>query len=239
MAKYTINHICGHSREVSLYGKNKERERKIEWMENQDCPGCWGNKKRAEDDKKPIEMTVTTNGLTEDESGNLLVEIVLRGGTRQHKDQISALGYCFTEVTGGALNMLSMSRPEKAWTKPVKFDEQTIATTVKQDADALGVTPKINIDPLSLELARKRLAKKRADNERIAALNKPECPDCHPRARHKGRWNGTYYGGKGNRTYYVDGQKHTLNEEEYNQCMEYRKALASYNDQIQAIKNAD
>lgn len=40
MAKYTINHKCGHSVEVQLYGKYEDRERRIAWLEDQECEQC-------------------------------------------------------------------------------------------------------------------------------------------------------------------------------------------------------
>lgn len=40
MAKYDVKHACGHTREYQLFGKNSERERKIEWLATQDCPDC-------------------------------------------------------------------------------------------------------------------------------------------------------------------------------------------------------
>lgn len=40
MAKYTVNHICGHSVEVQLFGKMDDRYRRIEWLETQECDEC-------------------------------------------------------------------------------------------------------------------------------------------------------------------------------------------------------
>lgn len=40
MAKYEIHHACGCVRTVNLYGHHKDRERTIEWLENQECPEC-------------------------------------------------------------------------------------------------------------------------------------------------------------------------------------------------------
>lgn len=40
MAKYTVTHSCGHEREYQLYGKHTERDRKLEWLEAQECPAC-------------------------------------------------------------------------------------------------------------------------------------------------------------------------------------------------------
>lgn len=47
MAKYTITHTCGHDHEYQLYGKHTERDRKIAWLEGQDCPAC---KRAAEEE---------------------------------------------------------------------------------------------------------------------------------------------------------------------------------------------
>lgn len=47
MAKYTVTHTCGHQHEYQLYGKHTERDRKIAWLEGQDCPAC---KRAAEEE---------------------------------------------------------------------------------------------------------------------------------------------------------------------------------------------
>ena len=40
MANYTITYACGHEGTVNLYGSYDERDRKIAWLETQDCPHC-------------------------------------------------------------------------------------------------------------------------------------------------------------------------------------------------------
>ena len=40
MAKYTVNHVCGHSVEIQLFGKMDDRYRRIEWLETQECDEC-------------------------------------------------------------------------------------------------------------------------------------------------------------------------------------------------------
>ena len=40
MANYTITYACGHEGSVNLYGSYDERDRKIAWLETQDCPHC-------------------------------------------------------------------------------------------------------------------------------------------------------------------------------------------------------
>lgn len=47
MAKYTITHTCGHDHEYQLFGKSNERERKMAWLEKQECPEC---RRKAEEE---------------------------------------------------------------------------------------------------------------------------------------------------------------------------------------------
>lgn len=47
MAKYNITHSCGHEHEYNLFGKHTERDRKIAWLEKQECPEC---RRKAEDE---------------------------------------------------------------------------------------------------------------------------------------------------------------------------------------------
>ena len=42
MAKYDVLFSCGHEDVVHLFGKVRERERRIEWYEREGiCPRCW------------------------------------------------------------------------------------------------------------------------------------------------------------------------------------------------------
>ena len=47
MAKHTINYACGHQAEVQLYGKLSDREKRIAWLESQDCEECRRAKAQA------------------------------------------------------------------------------------------------------------------------------------------------------------------------------------------------
>lgn len=38
--KYQITYACGHAGTVCLYGPGKARERKLQWLAEQDCPEC-------------------------------------------------------------------------------------------------------------------------------------------------------------------------------------------------------
>lgn len=48
MAWETINHKCGHTQRVQLYGPGVDRESKKEWMETKDCPDCWREQKEKD-----------------------------------------------------------------------------------------------------------------------------------------------------------------------------------------------
>lgn len=59
MAWYTINHCCGHTSEVQLYGPGKNREWRISQMEQELCPECQAAeyaRKSAEAAEKAKEM---------------------------------------------------------------------------------------------------------------------------------------------------------------------------------------
>ena len=59
MAKYDVKFSCGHTETIQLVGKIKERERRIEWLENHGlCSECYeAEKKRQfeEQNKKAAE----------------------------------------------------------------------------------------------------------------------------------------------------------------------------------------
>lgn len=42
MAKYTCTHRCGHDHEYQLLGPSSERDRKLDWLQDQLCPTCRG-----------------------------------------------------------------------------------------------------------------------------------------------------------------------------------------------------
>ena len=48
MAHYDVNHSCGHSQEVELFGKTSHRYEKIAWMERGVCPDCYRAEKQQE-----------------------------------------------------------------------------------------------------------------------------------------------------------------------------------------------
>lgn len=47
MAKYTINHTCGHQVTIHFFGKYEDRERRIAYLETCECEKCRRSKSNA------------------------------------------------------------------------------------------------------------------------------------------------------------------------------------------------
>jgi hypothetical protein len=46
MAHYDVHYSCGHTADIQLFGPNRERQRRLEWLESQGlCPDCFRDKK--------------------------------------------------------------------------------------------------------------------------------------------------------------------------------------------------
>lgn len=48
MAHYDISHTCGHDERIELFGPTRERERRIEWLQERPCTKCWKKEREAE-----------------------------------------------------------------------------------------------------------------------------------------------------------------------------------------------
>ena len=118
MAKYDIIYSCGHEGVVELLGKEKDRQRKIEWYESTGlCPECYKKEMREKEAKMPLILKIDL------EPFNTKNSIVLHfaGNTMPVKDKIKELGYRWGDFTVGAFGILQ--NPEKAWHKYIPFDE--------------------------------------------------------------------------------------------------------------------
>lgn len=59
MAKYEITYSCGHVGTVTLYGRSRERDRKIEWLQGKICPQC----ERAQEQEENAKFEEEYDGL--------------------------------------------------------------------------------------------------------------------------------------------------------------------------------
>lgn len=236
MAKYTISHACGHSREIQLYGKGSDRERKIGWLEGQDCPQCWAAAKRESEAKQPITATVSMYMGT-DTDGRALVQIALTGGTINRKEDIKALGYRWGEVSGGVMGFLSISAPQKAWVLTISY---TIVEDCLKKLSGIAEKIEMKISPLDIELMKKFESDRKEKElqvairaEEIKSIPVPEKPACYP----CGRWNKKVYGNKkyGYRIY-IDGKETHISDSDAVSLEKYAEDLLSYNEACKSVR---
>lgn len=68
--KYDVKFSCGHTHTVEIFGSGKDRERKIEWYENEGlCPDCYKTQqqaiRQAEKEKEEAELKENFSSLPE------------------------------------------------------------------------------------------------------------------------------------------------------------------------------
>lgn len=54
--KYEVTYKCGHTGTVELFGKSADREAKLRWYEQHDCPECYMAAVKAEREERAAEL---------------------------------------------------------------------------------------------------------------------------------------------------------------------------------------
>lgn len=134
MAKYTVNHSCGHTQTHDLFGPGKERERKIAWLETTDCKECWIAKQREERKASPITAEVINNAF----SGGVYLAVT-GGDTYSIKDALKSAGCRWMEYQDNS-DILGAKAPRKAWMVKVNLDNVDETTATIQKLFDAGVT---------------------------------------------------------------------------------------------------
>jgi len=233
MAKYTVKYACGYGvHEEQLFGKNTERESKIQWMENcMVCPECY--KKQKEEEAKKMGIVVTFTAPSNYKGANVIISVL--GDTKPIKEELKGLGFRFTDLyESGFFGMLSMRAPEKAWSKTVFYE--TLPDEMKAFEEKIKITKLENrltdVDMAMLATAAKEVeanAGKVAEAEaEIAKLEKPSRPACYP----TGYWNKTIY--SGNRVY-IDNKEKKLTSEEAKEIKDYQKRFKEWKEACKKI----
>jgi hypothetical protein len=137
MAWTTINHSCGHTSTVQLYGPGKERDRTVAYRASQDCPQCWSKAKKIADEKAGPLITARVYG----DGPKRTLEIVFTRCTFPIKDLLKARGYKFGEYTVSRGFLDLMARPDKGWAKAMRCSD-----TVTTDAEIAWLTERITVD---------------------------------------------------------------------------------------------
>ena len=234
MGQYSVVYSCGCEGTVNLHGKHTERESKLEWLNTVPCYRC----RAAEEDKAPIDMEVKMVRADE-KDGAPHLQVALRGGTRPKKEDIKLLGYRWTDLMDGW-----------AWVRqlPVKLDandaldtggEDGLSLLTQKTCDALGMEAgqvKMDIPKKEMRLAKRWFRREEKVRAKIAEIEKPERPACHP-LYHPDK---VIYGKRaGNYHYYLDGVKQPISDDEHVELMAYVQAHHEYVKKCEAIKHWD
>ena len=157
MAKYTIHHTCGHEDVVQLYDPNKEREKRIEWLESQPCLECrlegtedlkgsekqraWAGEIRRHfinslpDDEKEenveLIMEVTDSSWWIDRRENSLNDVLAVLKTRHAIDEIAKT------IDDADFPPLKGSEKQTAWARALR--KTLVATMEHQTAERLAL----------------------------------------------------------------------------------------------------
>ena len=235
MAKYTIKMGCGHTDTVELFGKDKDRKRKIEYFEEHGlCKECYKKEMQAQAEKEGLVFNATILPRISESDGDFLIYVWFSGNTLPHKDEIKALGGYKWEECQAASNLFSISY-EPCWGKTVKFQhlkeeiEKAKSIGAKDTVVEEGLFASANY-MIALDLQKKWQANK----EQIDAIPKPIIPEII-----KGHyWNGRIYGKSGNYCVYLDKEKTPITDEQKKEITAYLTAKEEYNKKVNEVTNA-
>lgn len=142
MAKYTVTHACGHEETVQLYGPTKERDRKLAWLAEQDCPECRRAAKVAEAKAKGLtqgtdkQIAYAADILAKVRTDlNEAIRAAMKGMTKETAAKAAALGSAeATKRLAAALKEAEAA----AWTRPAHAIIEThcydLAASIEADA---------------------------------------------------------------------------------------------------------
>ena len=220
MAKYTVEHACGHTHEYhQLFGPLKERDRKLEWLAEQDCPDCRREAElaKAMADETPVTAEIIPMLAYPHEPGTIELTIVFKGGTYRRKGELERIA-CYGELPAGSgLFGLLNAHERKGWhTRCViggnelkGVDGEGFLHVVSKHAclpdDIKPILPS-EMTP-DLALLEERMLQAIRESDALASLPKePEVHELPDLLGVSGHWNGKFYG-KSGLDIYVDGNR--------------------------------
>lgn len=237
MAKYEVKFSCGHTQIIELFGKDKDRQRKIEYFEERGlCKNCYKSMMQEIEAHTPLGLTAQLNPLE-----TYPFRAYFTGDTESVEDKVKALGFTWTDINDGDVSSTSELM---GWSCELKSSEEL----GKVFEEVKKVFPEIEIkfDFKEVDMALfKRLKEQEAQSEiegkkqaaelqkKIDELEKPQRPDCYP----EGNWNGRFYTAKkGYRRIYVNNKELLIAEENGQAIDDYLAALSEYEKAVENIK---
>ena len=234
MAKYTITMSCGHTDTVELFGKDKDRERKIEYFKEHGlCKECYKKEMQAQAEKEGLMFNATVLPYISESDGDFLIYVWFSGNTMPHKEEIKALGGYKWEECQAASNLLSL-KYEPCWGKTVKFQNLKEEIAKAKSIGAKETVEKGLFATANYKIALENKEKWQVNKEQIDAIPKPIIPTII-----KGHyWNGRIYGKSGNYCVYLDSEKTPITDEQEKEITAYLTAKEEYDKKIDEIKKA-
>lgn len=219
MAKYDVEHACGHKHEYQLYGSMKERERKLEWLAEQDCPACRRKaelEKAAADDRPVSAFAMPMIG-----EGDIGLTLCLEfdGGTFRRKEDLRAMGAKYDELPCNSGLLGVFRKPVLGWFKIITIAPENLASALESHDALVGAIRQASDMPedIAIELPSSETpaaamlyndAKKAIEQaERLKSVPaEPKLKGLPEMLGVGGHWNGKFYGRDG-LTIYIDGNK--------------------------------
>lgn len=233
--KYTIQMGCGHEDTVELFGKDADRQKKIEYFKEKGlCKSCYRKKMEELTANSPFVFNMTVLPYIDEDNGNVLLNVWFEGNTMPYKDKIKSLGgyrWCEREA---AEDFFSMKRPPLCWNKIIALEklQEEIEKAKSIGAECISVEEGL-LATVNYTVAMRKHQEWMNKNAKIKELAKPKVPGII-----KGkRWNQTIYGKSDNLSIYVDGEKIMISDDLAEELKEYVKQKEEYKKQVEEIKN--
>ena len=212
--KYDITFSCGHTGTVELFGKDKDRQKKLEYFQkNGLCSECYKKKMREEEQAQPITCNIiifphTATPFT----------LYLTGNVFSVKDTIRQLGYKWSFPDPDGYHCERSLATYKYWTKDVSMmgleEELNELRSIFPETVVIRQYENYEVEAFlrAAEKDKREAATKAKLDETISNIAKPQKPACYP----EGYWNGKFYKSikAGHRRIYVDNKEVILSEED-------------------------
>lgn len=234
--KYEIMMSCGHEDTVELFGKERERDRKIEYLKIHGlCKECYRKKKEEETKKEGLIFNATVLPYINEKDGSILLSVWFSGDTKPHKDEIKSLGNYSWSERESADDWYSFQLPTLCWNKIIKLDslEEEIIKATSIGAKSMVADSGLFAE-VHYRIALERQKEWREKKEKIDLIKKPAVPEVL-----KGcTWNQKIYGKAGNYSIYPNGDKKLITDEQAEEIKNYLTLKEEYRKKVNEIKNA-
>lgn len=233
--KYTITMSCGHEDCIELFGKEKERDRKIEYFETHGlCKECYRKKKEEEAQKEGFIFNATVLPCIDKKDGSILLSVWFSGDTKPHKDDIKLLGNYSWSERGSADDQYSLRRPPLCWNKIIKLDnlEEEIIKATSIGAKNTVMDSSL-FAQVHYQIALERQKEWREKRKKIDLVEKPIVPEVLRGCT----WNQKIYGRSGAYAIYLDNNKTPITDAQKEEIENYLISKKEYQDKINSINN--